>query len=110
MDNPDATDRIHLQNPGINTFNQKPLATYGFVIIFICILHYQNRTNDLNVGNKGFFLTFVTLPEAHPGASIDLKMVFCWVSPAELIMKLKNLPRDLCFGILDDRTEECSIR
>jgi len=51
----------------------------------------------LNLGNKGYFLAFVTLPEAYKGATIDMKTVSCSGAPAVRMMKLKIFPRIVGF-------------
>jgi hypothetical protein len=51
----------------------------------------------INLGSKGYFLAFVTLPEAYKGATIDMKTISCSGSPAVRMMKLKLFPRVVGF-------------
>jgi hypothetical protein len=51
----------------------------------------------INIGSKGYFLTFVTLPEAYKGATIDKDTVSCEGAPAVRMMRLKLLPRIVGF-------------
>jgi hypothetical protein len=51
----------------------------------------------INLGSKGYFLAFVTLPEAYKGATIDMKTVSCSGAPAVRMMKLKLFPRVVGF-------------
>ena len=41
----------------------------------------------LNLGSKGYFLAFVTLPDADKGATIDMKTVSCSGAPAVRMMR-----------------------
>ena len=51
----------------------------------------------MNLGSKGVFLAFVTLPDAYKGATIDIKTVTCSEAPAIRMMKLKIFPRIVGF-------------
>ena len=51
----------------------------------------------INLESKGYFLAFVTLPEAYKGATIDMNTVSCSGAPAERMMKLKLFPRVVGF-------------
>jgi hypothetical protein len=51
----------------------------------------------INLGSKGYFLSFVTLPEAYKGATIDMNTVSCSGAPAVRMMKLKLFPRIVGF-------------
>ena len=51
----------------------------------------------MNLGSKGVFLAFVTLPDAYKGATIDMKTVTCSGAPALRMMKLKIFPKIVGF-------------
>jgi Tol biopolymer transport system component len=51
----------------------------------------------INLGSKGYFLAFVTLPEAYKSATIDMNTVSCSGAPAQRMMKLKIFPRIVGF-------------
>jgi len=51
----------------------------------------------INLGSKGYFLAFVTLPETYKGATIDMNTVSCSGAPAQRMMRLKLLPRIVGF-------------
>jgi dipeptidyl aminopeptidase/acylaminoacyl peptidase len=51
----------------------------------------------INKGNNGYFLAFVTLPEAYKGATIDMKTVSCSGAPAVRMVRPKIIPRIAVF-------------
>jgi hypothetical protein len=51
----------------------------------------------INLGSKGYFLAFVTLPEAYKSATIDKDTVSCSGATAQRMMKLKIFPRIVGF-------------
>jgi putative hemolysin len=51
----------------------------------------------INLGSKGYFLTFVTLPEAYKGATIDMKTVSCSGAKAVRMVRPKIFPRIAVF-------------
>jgi PKD repeat protein len=51
----------------------------------------------INLGSKGVFLAFVTLPEAYKGATIDMKTVSCSGAPAVRMLKLKKFQKNIGF-------------
>ncbi len=53
--------------------------------------------NTLNLGSKGYFLAFVTLPDAYKGATIDMNTVSCSGAPAVRMMRVKLFPRIVGF-------------
>jgi hypothetical protein len=63
----------------------------------IPVINVKIVPKTINLGSKGYFLAFVTLPEAYKGATIDMKTVSCSGSPAVRMMKLKILPRIVGF-------------
>jgi uncharacterized repeat protein (TIGR01451 family) len=63
----------------------------------IPVINVKIVPKTINLGSKGYFLAFVTLPEAYKGATIDMKTVSCSGSPAVRMMKLKIFPRMVGF-------------
>jgi Tol biopolymer transport system component len=51
----------------------------------------------INLGNKGYLMAFVTLPEAYRGATIDMKTVSCSGAPAVRMIRSKIFPRIVGF-------------
>ena len=51
----------------------------------------------LNLGCKGYFLAFVTLPETYKGATIDIKTVSVSGAPAVRMIRLNIFPRIVVF-------------
>jgi hypothetical protein len=51
----------------------------------------------INLGSKGYFLAFVTLPELYKGSTIDINTVSCSGAPAVRMMNLKIFPRVVGF-------------
>jgi PKD repeat protein len=51
----------------------------------------------INLGSKGFFLAFVTLPESYKGATIDMKTVSCSGAKAVRMVRPKIFPRIAIF-------------
>jgi hypothetical protein len=53
--------------------------------------------STLNLGSKGYFLAFVTLPDGYQGATIDMKTVSCSGAPAIRMIRTKIFPRTVGF-------------
>jgi len=51
----------------------------------------------INLGSKGYFLAFATLPEAYKGATIDMKTVTCSGATAVRMVRPKIFPRIAVF-------------
>ncbi len=51
----------------------------------------------VNLGSKGYFLAFVTLPDAYKGATIDMKTVSCSGATPVRMVRLKIFPRIALF-------------
>jgi PKD repeat protein len=51
----------------------------------------------LNLGSKGYFIAFITLPDGYSGATFDMKTVTCSGAPAVRMMRVKIFPRIVGF-------------
>jgi Tol biopolymer transport system component len=91
--NADGTGKTRLT---VNTF-QDQYPAWSSVVITNVPTKVKIVPKTINLGSNGYFLAFVTLPEAYKGATIDMKTVSCSGAPAVRMMKLKIFPRIVGF-------------
>jgi dipeptidyl aminopeptidase/acylaminoacyl peptidase len=91
--NADGTGQTRLTD---NTF-QDEYPAWGGVVKTNVPTNVKIVPKTINLGSNGYFLAFVTLPEAYKGATIDMKTVSCSGAPAQRMMRLKLLPRIVGF-------------
>jgi PKD repeat protein len=64
--------------------------------------------NPLNIGVKGYFIAFVTLPKTYNAADVDAKSVICEGAPAVKLVRVKLLPQT--FAAVFDREKLVNVK